>query len=404
MVPETLWRWAQTKGVTVLGTGDFTHPAWYAELLDKLEPAGNGLFTLKTSLQDTESVTPILRSDTFFVLSAEISSIYRKYGKTRKVHSLVLVHDFTDAARISLALSRIGNLKSDGRPILGLDAKELLRIVLDESPSAFFIPAHIWTPYFSVFGAESGFDSLEECFEDLTPHVYAVETGLSSNPPMNRRVSALDSLTLVSNSDAHSPGKVGREANIFDTSLSYDAITESLRTRRGFSGTVEFFPEEGKYHYDGHRLCRVSLTPQETIRCGYQCPVCGRKLTVGVLHRVERLSDRSSGEIPVDATPYFSLIPLQEIIAEALGKGVATKAVVEKYQNMIRTLGNEFTILMKTPVREISRSASDVVGEAIRRMRTGEISVTPGYDGLYGKIRIFEEGEISLRRGKSLLL
>jgi len=289
--PENLWRWAQLKGITVIGTGDFTHPAWLKELREKFNPAKDGLFTLKRDLMTAE-LPDSCRSDVFFMLSAEISCIYGKNGRTRKIHSILLVPGFSDAEKINARLSQIGNLHSDGRPILGLDAKELLKIVLDISPQAMVIPAHAWTPHFSVFGAASGFDSIEECYEELSPHIHAIETGLSSDPLMNWRLSALDRITLISNSDAHSPAKLGREGNIFDTDVSYRAITGALKTQTGFTGTIEFFPEEGKYHYDGHRGCGVSFTPKETIRHHGICPVCGKKLTIGVMHRVERLADR----------------------------------------------------------------------------------------------------------------
>ena len=253
MSPESIWKWAQLKGITVIGTGDFTHPKWFQELNEKIEPTGNGLFKLKKDFQKND-IPDSCKGDVSFLLSAEISCIYSKNGKTRKIHSLIFVPDFKDAAKINIALSKIGNLAADGRPILGLDAKELLKIVLEASPDAMLVPAHAWTPHFSVFGAVSGFDSLEECFEDLAPYIHAIETGLSSDPAMNRRLSALDKITLISNSDAHSPSKIGREANIFDTEISYRAITDAIKTRKGFLGTIEFFPEEGKYHYDGLAL------------------------------------------------------------------------------------------------------------------------------------------------------
>jgi uncharacterized protein (TIGR00375 family) len=392
MSPESIWRWAQIKGVTVIGTGDFTHPQWFQELNEKLEPAGNGLFRLKDEFIQ-EDVPDSCRADVFFFLSAEISCIYSKNGKTRKVHSIIFVPDFADAAKMSLALSKIGNLRSDGRPILGLDAKELLRMVTEASPAAMLVPAHAWTPHFSVFGAASGFDSLEECFEELTPHIYAIETGLSSDPAMNWRLSALDRITLISNSDAHSPAKIGREANIFDTEMSYTHMTDALKKKKGFLGTIEFFPEEGKYHYDGHRQCGTSLSPRETIKQNYLCPVCGRKVTVGVMHRVEKLADRKEGFRPKASPSFRSLIPLPEIIAETLKAGVNTKAVDAVYQKLLQELGNEFTILMDVPLRDIEKAGSPLLGEAVSRMRKGDVHIAPGYDGEYGKIKIFEAVE-----------
>ncbi|HNY71445.1 MAG: hypothetical protein KBH86_01035 [Syntrophorhabdus sp.] len=392
MSPEVIWKWAQIKGIGVVGTGDFTHPGWLKELSEKLEPAGEGLFKLKKE-HELNDVPDSCRAEVSFILSSEISSIYRKNGRTRKVHSLILVPGFSDAARINLSLSRIGNLNADGRPILGLDALDLLKIVKEASPSAIFIPAHAWTPHFSVFGAASGFNSLEECFENYAPHIKAIETGLSSDPPMNWRVSALDTINLISNSDAHSPAKMGREANIFDTDMSYNSIASAIETRQGFLGTIEFFPEEGKYHYDGHRACGVSLSPEETIQNNYLCPKCGRRVTVGVLHRVEKLADRPSGYKPHNATPYFPLIPLTELIACTLGLGVTSKAVEMEYHRLIVTFGNEFSILMDAPITRNTQRNWGLIGEAIRRMRSGNINVSSGYDGQYGKINIFNAGE-----------
>ncbi len=402
MIPEALCRWAQLKGISVVGTGDFTHPGWLAELKEKTEPLGNGLFRLKKSLI-AKDVPPSCRADVLFMLSSEISSIYSKNGKTRKVHSLILVPDFADAARINMALSRIGNLNSDGRPILGLDAKELLKIVLDISPEALLVPAHVWTPHFSVFGAMSGFDSMEECYEELSPYICAIETGLSSDPPMNWRLSALDGITLISNSDAHSPAKMGREANVFDTEASFEAMKKAIRTGEGFLGTIEFFPEEGKYHHDGHRSCVVNLSPKETARHNGLCPVCGKKVTVGVMNRVEKLADREVGFKPGNAPLFDSLVPLAEIIAETLERGVGTKAVEGEYQALLQKLGNEFTILMDTPIGDIERAGSVLVAEAISRVRSGRLHITPGYDGEYGKIKIFNGDERRTIKGQATL-
>jgi uncharacterized protein (TIGR00375 family) len=403
MVPEGIWKWAQLKGITVVGTGDFTHPMWFKELGEKLEPTGKGLFRLKADFQP-ETVPESCRADVFFLLSVEISCIYKKNGKTRKIHCLVFVPDLASAAKFNLALSRIGNIRSDGRPILGLDAKELLKITLDTSPQAMFIPAHAWTPHFSVFGAASGFDSLEECFEELTPHIHAVETGLSSDPPMNWRLSALDGITLVSNSDAHSAPKLGREANIFDVEVSYGAIMEAIKTRKRFMGTIEFFPEEGKYHYDGHRVCDVRFSPGETKQHDYRCPVCGKRLTVGVMHRVELLADRKHGFKPPGALPYHSLIPLQEVLAEARGVGANSKSVQDEYMHLLVRLGNEFKVLMDEPLAEIARAASPLVAEAIARMRLGKVHIKPGYDGEFGQIKIFETAERKEIKGQGTLL
>ncbi len=403
MSPEGIWKWSQLKGVAVIGTGDFTHPGWLRELHEKLEPAGNGLFRLRKEFRTTD-VPESCKADVYFVLSAEISCIYSKNGRTRKIHSVILAPDFSSAAQLNLDLAKIGNLNADGRPILGLDAKELLRIALDASQDNLFIPAHAWTPHFSVFGAASGFDSLEECFEELTPHIHAIETGLSSDPAMNRRLSALDHITLVSNSDAHSAPKIGREANILDTEISYADLTAAIRTRKGFLGTIEFFPEEGKYHYDGHRDCGVSLSPKETRRYDFLCPVCGRKVTVGVMHRVEKLADREEGFTLPDAPPFSSIIPLPEIIAEGLKCGVNTKKVSAAYFSLLEELGNEFKILMDVPLDDIERAGTPLLREAVSRMRAGNVHIAPGYDGEYGKNRIFEEVERRENKGQLKLL
>jgi len=403
MSPEGIWKWAQLKGITVIGTGDFTHPGWLKELNEKLLPAGHGLSMLRNEFCATD-IPESCKADVFFILSAEISCIYSKKGRTRKIHSVILVPDFADAGRINLSLSKIGNLKSDGRPILGLDAKELLKIVLDASPDALFIPAHAWTPHFSVFGAVSGFDSLEECFEELTPRIHAIETGLSSDPAMNWRLSALDRLTLVSNSDAHSARKIGREANMFDTELSYLSMMNAIKTKKGFRGTIEFFPEEGKYHYDGHRTCEVSLSPKETIHHDYLCPVCGKKVTVGVMHRVEKLADRELGFKPAGSPAFSSIIPLAEIISETLKVGVSSKKVEALYFSLLEKLGNEFSILMDAPLDDIERAGSSLLREAIARVRSGDVHIAPGYDGEFGKVKIFEVVERKEIKGQMKLL
>jgi uncharacterized protein (TIGR00375 family) len=392
MSPEGIGKWAQLKGIRVIGTGDFTHPQWIKELEEKLEQTGTGLFTLKKEFP-AEGVPDSCKADVSFLLTAEISCIYSKGGRTRKVHALVLAPDFEAAVRISAELAKIGNIASDGRPILGLDAKELLRIVLDASPDALFIPAHAWTPHFSVFGSASGFDSLEECFEELTPHIHAIETGLSSDPPMNWRLSALDGLTLISNSDAHSPSKIGREATIFDRSIAYGSIRDAILTRKGFIGTVEFFPEEGKYHYDGHKACGVSLSPAETRQHGEICPLCLKKVTVGVMNRVGKLADREEGYRPEGAPIFHSLIPLQELIAETLKVGASSKKVARAYQALLEQLGNEHTILMNSPLDDIERAGSPLLREAVARMRAGNVRIIPGYDGEYGKVRTFVDSE-----------
>ena len=403
MSPETIWKWAQLKGITVVGTGDFTHPGWFKELQEKLEPAGNGLLALRKGYEAGD-VPGSCRSDVFFLPSVEISCIYRRGGKTRKVHNLVFAPDLGVAARISKELAQVGRLDSDGRPILGLDSKELLKMVLDAAPAAVVVPAHAWTPHFSVFGAVSGFDSLEECFGDLTPHIPAIETGLSSDPSMNRRLSALDNINLISNSDAHSPSKMGREANIFDGEVSCGTIMRGIVAGEGLAGTIEFFPEEGKYHYDGHRSCGVCLSPEETARRNYLCPVCGKRLTVGVMHRVRRLADREEGSRPGRVENYRSLIPLPEIIAEVHKIGVNSRTVSKEYVSLLSLLGNELSILMELPTEEISAAGFPSLAGAVARVRAGEIAVLPGFDGEYGKIKIFGKVEEREMKGQEMLL
>jgi len=397
---ETIEQWAQIKGIKLIGTGDFTHPEWLKEIEKKLNEEGNGLFTLKK--QHKLDVPESCKDEVFFILSSEISCIYQKNGKLRKIHLLVLSPSLKDVLKINHALSKIGNLTSDGRPILGLDAKELMKIILEISPESMVIPAHAWTPHFSVFGSQSGFDSIEECFEELSPSIYAIETGLSSDPPMNWRLSKLDNIILISNSDAHSPAKIGREANIFDTELSYKAITDAIKTGKGLLGTVEFFPEEGKYHYDGHRACGVRLSPKETIKRNYLCPVCGKKVTVGVMHRVELLSDREEGFKPPKALPFKSIIPLPEIIAEINKSSVQSKGVFKTYMKTIYKLGSEYHILLSESISEIEK-VDLKLAEAIERMRNGKIFVAPGFDGEYGKIKIFGENEETVLKGQTIL-
>lgn len=382
--PETLALWGQLKGISVIGTGDFTHPLWLEELADKLEPTEGGLLALRKEL--ALPVPESCRAPVYFIPSAEISCIYRKNDRTRKVHLVVIMPGLSEARRLNDRLARIGNLKSDGRPILGLDAKNLLAMTLEVSPEALVIPAHAWTPHFSVFGAYSGFDSLEECFDDLTPHIHAIETGLSSDPAMNRRISALDRIALISSSDAHSPAKLGREATILDTEPTAAGLLNGIRSGTGVKGTIEFFPEEGKYHVDGHRDCGFSCLPTETVARDFLCPSCGKKLTVGVLHRVENLADRSEGHGP--PTVFVSAIPLVEILSEVLGKGPATKTVQSVYSKMLESLGNEFFILFDASAPDIAAATSHAVASAIMKVRLGEVQLFPGFDGQFGSVKI----------------
>ena len=377
---EALDEAAHIKGVTVLGTGDFTHPLWYAELEKNLEPAEPGLYRRKNSPYNTR-----------FVLTCEISSVYSKGGRVRRMHTLLFVPSLEVARKINKVLGGVGNLRSDGRPILRLDVKELARIVLDVSSDCMVIPAHAWTPWFSVFGSKSGFDSLEECFEDLTPYIYAIETGLSSDPPMNWRVSALDKITLISNSDCHSAPKILREANVFECNLDYFDIMDVIRKKdkKRFLYTIEFFPEEGKYHYDGHRLCKYCTKPSQ--KKNKICPKCGRRVTVGVLSRVEELADRQIGFVPKNAIPYKNLIPLNELIGEALDFGPLTKTVKKEYNGLIDVFGTEFEILLNVDKKDLFSATQHIIAESIMRMREGRVSISPGYDGEYGKISIFKK-------------
>ncbi len=383
---------ARRKGIRLVGTGDFTHPAWRAHLRETLTPAEEGLYTLREEAALPEEDMPQCEPARF-VISGEISSIYKKNGKTRKVHNVVLLPGLDAAEKLARKLTAIGNLHSDGRPILGLDSRDLLEITLDACPEAMLIPAHIWTPHFSLFGAFSGFDAIEECFEDLTCEIHALETGLSSDPPMNWRVSALDRFTLISNSDAHSPGKLGREANLLDTALSYPALRHAIQSGEGFAGTLEFFPEEGKYHLDGHRNCRTCLTPEETERFGGKCPVCGKKITIGVQHRAWELADRAEGYVPHDAKPFESLVPLPEVIGASLGVSGQGRQASLLYARMLQELGAELTILRKTQDTDIERVAGPLVAEGIRRLRAGKVGRIAGYDGEYGKITLFSPAE-----------
>lgn len=395
-LPHLDW-WARRKGIGLIGTGDFTHPAWRAELAEQLVPAGDGVYTLRQDL-----VLPGAAPGTAprFVITGEISCIYKRHGKTRKVHNLILLPSLEAAEELSARLEAIGNIHSDGRPILGLDSRDLLELTLETCPEAEFIPAHIWTPHFSLFGAFSGFDTMEDCFGDLTPHIHAVETGLSSDPPMNWRVSALDHLTLVSHSDAHSPSKLGREADLVDVECTYSGLTSAIRTGEGFLGTVEFFPEEGKYHLDGHRSCGVCLTPAETVAHHGRCPVCGKPLTIGVEHRVEELADRPMGYRPSNAKPFESLAPLPEVIAASTGGSASGKKTLALYEQMLQSFGSEFTILRSVPPEDIAHVAGPCVAEGIRRLRQGQVERRPGFDGEYGTISLLTPAEISRFSGQ----
>ena len=366
-------------------------------------PAEPGLFRLRPDLERAveERLPPACRSERTavrFMLSVEISTIYKKLDKTRKIHHLVYTPDFDSTDRVVDSLSRIGNLHSDGRPILGLDSRDLLEIALESGPGSYLVPAHIWTPWFAALGSKSGFDAIDECYGDLAPHIFAVETGLSSDPPMNWRVSSLDRFRLVSNSDAHSPEKLGREVCVFDTEPDYFALRRALETGEGYGGTLEFFPEEGKYHLDGHRACGVRLSPGETRERDGLCPACGKPITVGVMHRVEDLADRPEDvRPPATAGTMRSLIPLPEILSEILGVGPRSKKVAGHYERLLGTLGPELHLLNSLPLEDIEPTAPSLVTEAVSRLRRQEVTRHAGYDGVYGTIRLFEDDELRQR-------
>ena len=371
---------AKVKGIDLLGTGDFTHPVWLKHLKESLTPVGGGLYKHNT---------------THFILTTEVSNIYSKNGRGRRIHNILFAPDFATVDKINEGLAGFGNLSADGRPMLGLDCPSLVEIVLGANPACLIVPAHIWPPWYSLFGANSGFDTIEECFEQYCKDIHALETGLSSDPAMNWRLSALDNYSLISNSDAHSPHKMGREANVFDCQLNYEEITEVIKKKdeKKFLFTLEFFPQEGKYHYDGHRNCGIVLSPKEAKENHNICPACGRKLTIGVMHRVERLADREEGFVPPGAIGFKNLIPLEEIIAETLEKHVGTETVTREYDNLIKKWENEFNILLNIPEEELLKLSPSSIGEGIIRARKGEINIKPGYDGVYGEIKILKENK-----------
>lgn len=377
---EKLNYWAKIKGINVIATGDFTHPLYFSELKQKLERVESGLYKFKKE-----------NSDVRFLLSTEISNIFSTEKGVKKIHTLIFAPDLNVVEKINTKLSSYGKLSSDGRPVFGFNVKELIKLVLDISQDCLIVPAHAWTPWFSIFGSNSGFDSIEECFGNETKYIYAIETGLSSDPGMNWRVSALDKISLISNSDAHSPAKIGREANVFNCELSYHDIVNAIKekNREKFLFTIEFFPEEGKYHFDGHRLCNVSMSPKESLKNNNRCPVCKKEVTIGVLHRVEKLADRVDGIVPENAIPQKHLVPLVEIIAEALEARPGTKKVEEEYMKIVNAGGSELGVLLDLPDSDLFRIASHKVAEGIKNVREGRVSRVAGYDGVYGKISVF---------------
>lgn len=392
--------WCEKKGVNVLGTADFTHPAWFAEIQEKLQEKEPGLYVLRSGAY----------SSMRYMLTTEVAQIYKRGGKTRRTHNILMAPSIEAVAKINAWLDDRGcNRKSDGRPILGLDSEEFYKRLRDIDERIVLIPAHAWTPWFSVFGSKSGFESLEECFGEMTPYIYAIETGLSSDPFMNRALSSLDSVMLISNSDAHSPRNFGREANVFEidpTKYSYDEFLRILRERdaRAFQYTIEFFPEEGKYHIDGCASCGFSCEPVYTKAIGGLCPTCKRPLTIGVASRVHDLADRKCDEFSKNHVPYKSIVPLQEILAECFGvSSTSGKKVQEMYEKMVRCLGNEFHILLDAKREDIAISSHDRIADAVERVRLGKVSITPGYDGIYGKVKIFHEDDSKISKQEMLL-
>ncbi|MDD4907480.1 MAG: endonuclease Q family protein [Candidatus Omnitrophica bacterium] len=383
--------WAKLKGITLMGTGDFTHHLWLEELKANLEDLGNGLFKYR---------------DIYFTLTSEISSIYSKNGRTYRIHNVIISPSFKTTDKINEALGKRGNLASDGRPILGVDAEELAKIVFDIDENCIFVPGHIWTPWFSLFGSMSGFDKISDCFGEQTSKIFALETGLSSDPAMNWRLSALDRFSLISNSDSHSPSKIGREANVFDCELDFKSIRETLKTkdRKKFLYTIEFFPEEGKYHFDGHRLCAMRLSPKETREHRGKCPKCGKAVTVGVMNRIEQLADRPEGFKPADAIPYKNMIPLEEIIAETKGVKSGSVAVEREYYSLVSKYGTEFNILFGLSEEELLKGLPARVADGILRVRKGKVNIKAGFDGEYGIISIFGDEENGPEGEKQLSL
>lgn len=384
---ENLSKWAKIKGISLLGTGDFTHPDWLKELKEKLEPAEHGLYK---------------HNEIYYILTTEVANIYFKSGRSRKIHNIVFAPSFKDVEAINRYLSDFGDLRSDGRPMLDLDCEKMIKALTEINPDIFVVPGHIWTPWFSLFGSNSGFDNIEDCFEQETSKIFALETGLSSDPLMNWRWSKLDRFCLISNSDSHSPSRIGREANVFKEKFGYKELIEILKKKdkEKFLFTVEFFPEEGKYHWDGHRNCKARLSPKEAKKINERCPVCGRRITVGVMHRLEDLADRDEGYKLESGIPFKNLVSLDEIIAEAMGVGKETTGVQREYNTLIQRLGSEFKILLEVPEGEILKNCQPRIAKGILKVRKGEVGVLPGYDGEYGQVKILTEED---RKGEKQL-
>lgn len=411
LVPEKIDLWCRIKGIDIVATGDFTHPKWLAELQEKLEPAEDGLYRLKNRYRSAhpqfEENKP---RNVRFILGTELSCIYKKGDKTRRIHHLVFAPSLEVVRKINDELGkRAFNLKSDGRPILGIDSEDLLKLLLEIDKKIVLIPAHAWTPWFAIFGSKSGFDAIEECFGDLSKHIFAIETGLSSDPPMNWKNSWLDKISLISNSDAHSLGVLGREANIFEgEKISYDLLFEAIKNSSisaraakknkaplQLVKTIEFYPDEGRYHFDGHSNCKVVLHPREAKKIKNICPICGKILTLGVLHRADELADRKEAGIPKDRAGFVYSVELEKIIAEAIGvRGRQSKAVAKHYWDMINKFGEELPLLLDAEEKELGRAMPANIAEAIRRVRAQKLQISPGYDGEYGVIKIFKDDEL----------
>lgn len=372
--------WGSKKGINLLATGDWTHPLWLKELKANLEEVGEGVYRCQ------ETTSP------YFLLSTEISSIYSQGGKLRRIHNLVFAPSFETVEKINAELLRRGcNLMADGRPIIGINSRDLVELILEIDENCLVIPAHIWTPFFALLGSKSGFDSLEECYQDMSKYIYAIETGLSSSPDMNWRIKELDSRSIVSFGDSHSPEKLGREATVFELDskrVRYEDIKRAIQEQK-VAYTIEFYPQEGKYHYTGHRNCGVRQSPQETKKLGITCPVCGRGLTVGVMHRVEQLASRPADYQPQNRPPYKMLVPLMEILSESLQTGVSSQNVQNEYNNLIKTFGSEFVVLLQTKTEEIAKVSGEKIAEGILRVRSGKVLIEPGYDGVFGKVGIW---------------
>ncbi len=407
LVPEHLEYWARLKGINIIGTGDCIHPGWFDELKTKLEPCGNGLYRLRDKFRLDESKRlrhPHIPEEVFFILTGELSSIYKRDGRVRKVHNICVFPDFDSCKKVLSRLDAVANIRSDGRPILGIDSRTILDMVLESGEGSFLVPAHIWTPWFSVLGSKSGFDSIDECYGDLTRHIFAVETGLSSDPPMNWTCSFLDNFRLVSNSDAHSPEKIGREANLFDAELSYSGMYNALKNDKGFLGTIEFFPEEGKYHLDGHKKCGIVWDPVETAKHSGVCPVCGKEVTKGVMYRVAELGDRSLPREDLPAKEFHSITQLPDLLSEVMGqKNSSSKSVMNEYMRLVKSTGSEFHIYLDSEIDEIRAAGGDVLAEGIRRLRSGQVHLEGGYDGEFGTVKVFSPGEMKAAADASLL-